>query len=265
MRSTGCSAFVRRFLLVLLAGLAPPVLGQTPTASVSVAKPSQAVEGEVARAVSPANPWVSAQVSYRFAGNVEESFVVSARALYWLDQEDEPRSPRGFGLPVMGNFSGISASTPPEKLDEKLQGVAGSGQGLYAGVYPYWRFYKQSLVSPTLYAGLVPFRLNAAKVADGSGAMLYQGNVSVGVELAVGKKDGRSLLTVSATGTYAVPYNHKDFTRAFPEGKFQRWSAELTTVLPIGSGIGILAEGIFPGSATPGFRAGLILASEIGK
>jgi len=53
--------------------------------------------------------------------------------------------------------------------------------------------------------------------------------------------------------------------KAFPGVKFQRWSAELTTVLPIGSGIGILAEGLFPCSAAPGFRAGLILASEIGK
>lgn len=262
MRPASRSAFGRRPLFVLaLVGLAHSAMAQTPTASVSVVKPSAVQE----KAVSPANPWVSAGVSYRFAGKVEESFLVSARALYWLDEQDEDGSPRGFGLPVMGNFSGISASTQPEKLDEKIQEVVGSAHGLYAGVYPYWRFFKQSLVSPTVYAGLVPFRLVAAKVADGSGVMLYQGNVSAGVELVVGRKDGRSLLTVSATGAYAVPYNHADFNRAFPGAKFQRWSAELTTVLPIGSGIGILVEGIFPGSAAPGFRAGLILASEIGK
>jgi hypothetical protein len=106
---------------VLLAVLASPAVAQSPTATVSVRTESADEARErgaaaQARGVSPVNPWLSGQLAYRFPGTSDpaDSFLVTARALYWLDQADEPAAARGWGLPVMGNVSGLSASAPPE-------------------------------------------------------------------------------------------------------------------------------------------------------
>ncbi len=272
MSSCACraSSYLVPFVLVLLAS---PAVAQTPTATVSVAtQPTQPADGSRggemrARGVSPVNPWLSGSVAYRFPGTGDpgDSFLVTARALYWLDRADEPASPRGWGLPIMGNVSGLSASTPPEDMDRKVQEVASSSEGMYAGVFPYWRFYKQSLLSPTGYVGIVPFKLNFVKAPDGSTQSLYHGDVSAGLELAIGKKDGRSLLTVSASATYAFPYDKSAFSTAFPDAGFHRWSGEVTAVLPIGEGLGLVVSSVFPEGADPGFSAGLLIGAPVGK
>jgi hypothetical protein len=136
---------------------------------------------------------------------------------------------------------------------------------MYAGVYPYWRFYKQSLVSPTVYAGIVPFKVSFVKAADGSTQSLYHGDLSIGAEAAIGRKDGRSLLTVSVSGQYALPYDEGAFSTAFPNDGFHRWSAEVSAVLPIGDGLGLLVSGVFPQDADPGFSAGVLLGATVGE
>lgn len=263
-----------RLVALVVAVLAVPAVAQTPMATVSVSSQAAAARGSgtdtnkvAVRTVSPVNSWLSGQIAYRFpgAGDAADSFVVSARALYWLDQVDEAGTSTGWGLPVMGNLSGLSASTPAEEIDRRVQEVASSAQGMYAGVYPYWRLYKQAVVSPTLYAGIVPFKLNFVKAADGSTQSLYHGDVSLGVESAIGKKDGRSQLTVSVSGTYALPYDKSAFRTAFPNDELHRWSAEVTAVLPVGDGLGLLVEGVFPQHADPGFRAAFILSTGLGK
>lgn len=259
-------------LVAIAACIATPARAQTPTATVNVRTSGEPAAplpaGVEPKTASPVNPWLSAQVAYKFggAGNPADSFLISARALYWLSKPEDPGSKTGWGFPIMANFTGLTASTPADEIDRKLSEVAGSAQGMWAGAFPYWRCLKDKFISPTVFAGLVPLKVNAVQVLSADPELLYQGTATLGVELAIGEKDGRHLLTVSGSGTYALPYDRAAFDRAFPNDDFKHFSAEVTAVMPISdTGLGVLVEGVFPEGATPGFRAGLIVNSEVGK
>lgn len=266
MRIETWIAFARA-AAVALAAAAATASAQTPTATVNVARPVVPVAppGAAPKMVSPTNPWLAAQLAYKFSGtgDATDSFVVSARALHWLSDPEPADQTSGWGLPVMANFTGLTKSTPPEEIDAKLQEVAGTAQGMWVGVMPYWRWRKGDFVSPTLFLGLVPLKANVVRTTGDATERLYQGTATAGVELGIGVKS-RSHLTVSASVTYAVPYDDDAFDRAFPGDEFERWSGELTTVLPLGNGLGLLAEGVFPQGADPGFRAGIVVSTDVG-
>src|SRR5262245_28321948 len=164
------------FGLLLFGGLAA---AQTPFASRNVAgaptapanqppPPEGAAVSSAAPSASPANPWVGAQIGYKFGGTTafQDNLIVNAQLLH-----DIELGTTNFRLPVMGNISGLTAHAPAnddesKELAQKGQELMDSASGVRVGLYPYYEFTsireRHSWLSVVLQ-GETAWKLNAFK------------------------------------------------------------------------------------------------------
>jgi len=232
---------------------------QTPFSTENVSRSADKSQ-PTTQGISAANPWLGAQVAYKFGGTDEiaDNLIVSARLLYEIDFGTSK-----FRLPVMGNISDLTATTAvdassAEQLAQKAQALVMSATGARVGLYPYYVAYKSDVAS-VVFHGEAAWKLNALEDPTKTLQYLQQLRFSGGIEFGLGKTDGDRLpLTVSVTPTVTV-FSAKDYAKIFGEEKSRVSGLEITGVIPVAQGVGFLLEGVLAKDANA-LRAGLVLA-----
>lgn len=248
---------MKKFLFIFLLSSSIYLFGQTPSALVN----NKGIKNE---GISANNPWLGGQVGYKFGGTGEfaDNLIASARLMYKIELGTVK-----FQLPVMGNFSqlkdNISGNLQTDVENEaRLQDILTSTQGLNIGLYPYYTITEKEYFSVIAH-GVLMYKVNAFKDTTENSLYLNQGRISLGAEFHLGKKniaEGRYPITLSIAPTMTF-FDKSDYNKVFGEEKSSISSLEITTVVPIGKGIGVLFEGVI--SSTSTFRTGLLFSSQL--
>jgi len=212
------------------------------------------------------NPWLGGQIGYKFGGSDEfaDNLIASARLMYEIDL-----SSKKFQLPIMGNVSQLRDNLDLDLDDDikdeaRIQDLITSTQGVNLGLYPYY-IWKQKNTLALIIHGVAAYKINAFKESEESTIYFQQGRFSVGVEAQIGKYDnskGQYPWTISLAPTLTI-FKKSDYTAIFGNEKSSISSLEITSVLPIGRGMGFLLEAIISDKSI--IRTGLLLSSELTK
>jgi hypothetical protein len=243
-----------RYLLISLSIVPAGLTAQTPASTINVAGPPPAA------GLAANNPWMGAQVGYKFGngGDFENSLLVTARLLYKI----ESPLPR-LQLPVMGNISDIRPREVSETGETwgEVQSLLISAEGINLGIFPYFPLHSTDLLLLTLHGG-TSWKVNAYGSPVGETEYLHQARISGGIELGVGRRaDGRLPLTVSIAPVMSF-FSADVYEGVFGERRRGLAHLEVTGIVPIGLGVGVLMEGLISSRSTSGFRAGIVLAAE---
>ena len=217
------------------------------------------------------NPWVGAQVGYLFGDSKEfaDNLLVSGRILYEIDLNSPDTS--GFHLPVVGNLSNIIKSKVgfvegegKDKLDSEVKEIMTSNQGLHIGLYPYYIIRRNETFSLIAH-GVAGLKLNGIQdTVNNKVTYLNQGRFSAGLEIGIGRSNAEKIpLTLSITPTITI-FDKSEYKSVFGVEKSTINTLELTCVVPLKKGIGVMFEDIFPLSkgVRNVFRVGLIFTAE---
>lgn len=199
-------------------------------------KESRKAEAQVEQ-VSLANPWVGAKLSMAINdpdNDIANNFIFSARVLYEAVTGDN------YSVPIVGSFAlGNDDMLSPES-------------GFNAGVYPYYIAKESEGLAVVMHGG-AGYKI----IPQGSdfNESPQQIRALAGVELAF-KQDGKLPTTLSVTPTYLMHFN-SDLEDSF--------GIEVTGVLPISDGLGVLAEyqRPFTDGAEGVFRLGIMVNSPL--
>jgi hypothetical protein len=278
-----------RFLTLCLVLSLPltPVAGQSPTAMKNIARSDRprsdtlvgknAATGETtlftvpddqapppATASARRNPYVGAQVGYRFGdgGDFANNLIAAGSLMYDVIQpmQDSKKSFE-FALPVRGNIGPLIAQEEDSR-EEKLNEIVTSTQGIRIGIEPYLRLGTAKYLHPVLF-GSAGWKLNAAKdSASNETNYLALGRFSLGFELGIGDSgDGRLPMTISVSPVYSVFANDPPLN-VVPTGKKSVASYEFTAVVPIATSAALLTEAIAVRDAKPVWRIGLVFVGK---
>lgn len=222
----------------------------------------------VAGGLSAISPWVGAQVGYLFGDSKEfgDNLLVSGKVLYEIDLNTDK-----FKLPVIGNISniikskvGFETGEGKEKLDSEIKEIVNSTQGLHIGLYPYYKITEGDYFSLIAH-GVVGWKLNGIQdTITNTITYLDQGRFSVGLEFVIGNsKEEKSPLTISVAPTLMF-FSKNDYNKVFGVEKNSIRTLELTCVIPLNKGIGVMFENITPLSKGVDnlFRVGFIYTVE---
>ena len=162
-------------------------------------------------ASSLANPWIGAGSLYNISGDVSGSFISTVHVMNVVASGER------WMLPVIGNVTAT-------------QDTAESGYDF--GLAPFYVLTEGTNLK-LLAHGLINYKiLNRAEQGQRN-----EFKFSAGLEAVINPKDGGNSLTLSVAPEFVM--NTGDVEN-------QRWGLSLTGVLPIGNGLGILAEGLIP-------------------
>jgi hypothetical protein len=167
----------------------------------------------------------------------------------------------------MGNISklkeSISNATSQDELKSAVQEITMSTSGVNVGLYPYWVLSETKYFSFTLHGAAV-YKLNSFQVASKDVQYLNQGRFSLGFEMGIGGKaaNGRNPMTLSVAPATTV-FSKTAYSTVFSENKSSISSLEITGVVPVGRGFGLLLESVV--SKTSIFRAGILISTELSK
>ena len=249
--------------LCLILSIAHFVNGQTAFSVLNSGSRSNVAGGLAAN-----NPWVGAQVGYLFGDSKEfaDNLLVSGRILYEIDLNSDK-----FKLPVVGNISniikskvGFEAGESKDKLDSEVKGLMTSNQGLHVGLYPYYLIKKSETFSLIAH-GVAGWKLNGLQdTVNNKVTYLNQGRFSAGVEFGIGRSNAEKIpLTISITPTFTI-FDKNEYKGVFGVEKSTISTLELTCVVPLKKGIGVMFEDIVPLSKGMSnvFRVGLIFTAE---
>jgi len=252
-----------RTVLGCLAGalLTSPAFPQTPYGFTNV------VSDAGAGGVAANNPWLGAQVGYKFGGtdSFSDNLLVGAKFLYdpLGTNKDSSGDDRGWHLPVMGNISDLTANasaaaSPSDQLDHQAQQLISSAQGLNVGVYPYLVISRSQVVRVTAHS-LIGWKLSSLRTPGGETVLFNQGRVAAGLEVAIGQLNEAGRLPITFSVTPVITFLSADkYEQVFGTRKSAIGSVELTGVMPVGSGFGLLFEGILSGGDRGSFRSGMV-------
>lgn len=190
-------------------------------------KPANAAE----RVASLANPYVGAKLAYNISGDVSESFLLSAKAMYVA------ASGAGWAVPIVANV-GLGQ---PDTVNEN---------GVSIGMFPYYSVTNETQLQLLLHGGV------NYKIADNQNA-LNQFRFLAGVEVALYPKDRSMPITFSIAPEYIKNVGVIDNSW---------WQLSMTGVVPIANGLGLLLEGAVPFNNSDfdtGLKIGVIVNSEI--
>lgn len=249
---------------LLLFGLASTSYAQ----SVKTTKNNGTIANTSSAGIGANNPWFGGQIGYKFAGSDDfsDNLLVSARL---LNEIKLSKTDTRFHLPVMGNISQIKDNLNNTNLsdDEKKSGISSllmSTSGVNVGLYPYYEITRDDFFSITLH-GVIAYKLNSFDLGNDNVQYLNQGRFSVGLETSIGEtsaKTGRNPLTLSIAPTVTV-FDKNIYNTVFKESRSNLNSLEITGVLPVGRGFGLLVESIIAKSTS--FRAGILISTELSK
>ena len=217
----------------------------------------------VAAGMSANNPWVGAQIGYKIgeSDDFSDHLLVSGRFLWEIPFEGA----KNFHLPVMGNLAqlknDISKKLTVDTVKAKIEQALLSTQGIQVGLYPYYIIHNETNFSLTLH-GVLSWKVNGFKDDSNGTTYMHQGKFSLGAEIALGAtKGGRNQLVVSVAPTIAF-FNKNDYNAVFGKEKSSLFSTEITGVVPLGEGLGLLVESILAQESYSVFRVGIILAAS---
>ena len=183
--------------------------------------------------ISLKNPWVGATFSYNLAGEgLEDNFLFSAKAMYFLIQEEK------WGLPALGSLS-------PGSTD-----ALAAASGYNFGLYPYYLITSGEKYDIIAHGGA------AYKIipGDSTTAAVNQFRFLAGVELTYwGDGRSKSATTISLTPVFTLNDSIDDVS--FLEG---------TVIIPIGGYLGLLGEIQVPFNGNDVvYRAGIIIRTQL--
>lgn len=212
------------------------------------------------------SPWLGAQVGYKFGSSSDfaDNLLVSGRYLH----EIPFKNAGNFHLPVMGNISALKNDITDVEQDvdtikAKVEQLLLSPQGVNVGLFPYYVISDSENLMVTLHS-VISWKLNGFKNNENVTQYLNQGRFAVGLEAQLGATDNaRHRLVISVAPTISV-FNENDYEKIFNESRSSIVSLEVTGVVPLGGGVGILAEGIIAEDEFSTFRVGLVLSAEAG-
>lgn len=217
------------------------------------------------------NPWLGAQIAYNFGGtdSFSENFLVTARFLYdpLGSNKDDTGDQRGWHAPVMGNIGDIASHVAGGEdsegaITEKAQALLSSAQGINVGLYPYYVLARSNVVRLTAH-GAIGWKLNSLRDPDNGTVMFNEGRGSAGLELALGNlnEEGRLPITLSVAPVVTF-FSAAKYEEVFGERRGSLWSAEITGILPVGSGMGVLFQSVLAGNTRSSFSSGLVFLSS---
>lgn len=181
------------------------------------------------------NPWVGAKLGYNVSGDVSQSFLLSARAMYVIASGDR------FAFPVVGNV-GLNN---PDSL--------GADSGVSFGLFPWYNLSGSGNLAILLHGGLNYQILDKSDANAGN-----QFRILAGLEAVFYPGDG-----TGAPVTLSVAPEFITNTGLVDNSTF---NLNFTGVLPIANGLGLLLEGAVPmekGTRSTGLSIGVIVNSPI--
>jgi hypothetical protein len=245
-------------IVALLA--AAPLLAQSPSVLVP---PRDASDGaKKAQAIGPSNPWgLSGALSIKPLagdGNFSEEWLLGSSRVAFEIPEDEPLGKKSH-IAVFANLANVASriGSGADSLDGAIQSLISSDEGLNVGVYPYWTLPDWGKFKPSFFLS-AGAKVNSYKASDSTDkkTSLLVGRFAGGFELALGSGDTPLTLTVSGVHSR---FGAAAYEAVFKESRSSITSAELTTILPLGTnGTGVIFEAIGVRNAKPSFRLGLL-------
>lgn len=252
-------------LAVLTATPGTAVVSQTPVGLRNTGRDLPTGE----KAIAANNPWLGAQVAYRFGGTDEfaSNLLVAGQIVYPIDLGKSPVQ-----LPVIGNVSTLAQTTGEgdraTDIEDQGKQLIGSAGGITLGLYPYAELHTSDYFLVTVH-GLAAWRVNGLRplgVDSTSTDLIYlhQGKFGAGVELLIGNRgDGSAPLSISVTPTITV-FGKDAYARAFGVERGSVSTLEVNGILPVGSGVGVVFEGVLVDNLPDAFRVGLLLSTAVG-
>lgn len=228
--------------------------------------------GAAAAGAAVNNPWVGAQVAYRFTetGGFADNILVSGKALHSFQLDSAGR----LHLPFMGTVGSIAAS-PADSLSQKVDALLLSDAGATIGAYPYYvavsRKGTESEAVDLLLTvhGVAALRANRLRpdtlaTQDTAAVTVPQFRLSpIGAEIAIGdQSDGKPTFTFSVAPVITFMLDSEPYRKAFNQNASTITALELTSIIPIGRGFALLAEGVFANKSRSAFRAALVTSAE---
>ena len=205
---------------------------QTPFSMVSSA--NQKNQPAKISANSLNNPWVGAKLAYNLAGDVSNSFILSGRVMYSIDEGDK------YAIPLIANVGFNNG----DSLD--------ADNGVSIGVYPWYILSQKSNTSLLVHGGL------NYHIADRTDAGFQTEVVfNAGIEAALYPKAGGPPATISAGPEYIIN------TGGAIDNQF---AINITGVVPIANGLGLLVESDIPlikSQLSTGLKIGVIVNNSI--
>jgi len=180
------------------------------------------------------NPWVGAKLAYNLAGDVSNSFILSGRVMYSIDEGEK------YAIPLIANVGFNNG----DSLD--------ADNGVSIGVYPWYILSQKNNSTILLHGGLnyhVADRMDAG--------YLTEVTMLAGIEAALYPKNGGAPATISAGPEYIIN------TGGALENMF---AINITGVVPIANGLGLLVESDIPiikSQLSTGLKIGVIVNNSI--
>lgn len=180
------------------------------------------------------NPWVGAKLAYNLAGDVSNSFILSGRVMYSIDEGDK------YAIPLIANVGFNNG----DSLD--------ADNGVSIGVYPWYIISQKNKSTILLHGGLnyhVADRMEAG--------YLTEVTMLAGIEAALYPKNGGAPATISAGPEYIIN------TGGAIDNQF---AINITGVVPIANGLGLLVESDIPlikSQLSTGLKIGVIVNNSI--
>jgi hypothetical protein len=250
---------VLRALALLAVGLSSVSEAQTPTQLLRT-RPDPNANA----AIAVNNPWFGAQLAYRVTGDAPttQNFQAAGQVLY------HPLGTGGkFQLPVMANLSEIASGidlTDPD-LDEvklRVQELLYSTQGISAGLYPLYEVVRSPTALVTLH-GAAALKLNGFTDSTSAGRTISVLRLSAGVDLVVGSDlRRRSPLSLSITPVWTRVAEADLEALGVGDGEWLS-SIEVSGVLPLRDGFGLIAEWLGSKDERSSLRVGVVLLAEM--
>lgn len=214
------------------------------------------------------NPWVAgAQIGYKFAGKGDFADNVFAAGTVIYNLQLDPTESHGWNIPIFSNVASLAADASGKTAQDSLQNSANamlnSAQGILLKLAPYRTFHDATNTRLRLLTS-VGGKINslAAKDTAAGKETLLQGRVGAGFEMEIGMKadeDGNRPIVLSGSLLQSF-FSATSYEKVFGERKSELTVMELSAIVPVQKGTGMVIEAALAQGLPPALRIGLLVA-----
>jgi hypothetical protein len=168
-----------------------------------------------------------------------------------------------FNIYFMGNISNVVDNTEATDLEAKIKEIQQNSQGINLAFYPHYykEFNSKVLQTLTIYFPL-GWKLNALKDQNDTYQYLHQFNGMIGIEFGLLQgKFSKKFMTISFEGKLSK-FSKKKYESIFGEQKSSMISFEITGLVPILNGCGILANYSNSKQTDSTFSLGIVIVNS---